>query len=75
MMLQDELDAHRRMRACLVGILHLDPTGVAARIAEMDVVITRLEASLSQQVSHSGPASRARRIEVVPIGVGAVRAA
>lgn len=71
-MLQDEIAAHRRMRACLVGIAHLDPPGVAARIAEMDGVIARLEASLAEQGS-SASTARARRIEVVPIGLGSAK--
>ena len=42
----DQLASHKRMRACLVGILDLDPTGVARRIEEMDREIAHLEALL-----------------------------
>jgi hypothetical protein len=71
-MSHEDLAACRRMRACLVGIADLDPKGVAARIADMDREIARLEALLGAgrlEADHK-PAP----IEIIPIGT-AVRAA
>ena len=69
-MSHNDLEACRRMRACLAGIIDLDPEGVAARLAEMDREIERLEKLLGSQARPADP----RRLEVIPIGA-AVRAA
>ena len=66
-MSNDDLAACRRMRACLAGIVDLDPEGVRTRLAEMDHEIARLELLLGQ-----GAADRReprRSIEVIPIGL------
>jgi hypothetical protein len=52
--MEDQLAAHRRMRACLAGILDLDPPGVSARIAELDREISHLE----QVLGAATPADR-----------------
>ena len=70
-MLQDELDAHRRMRTCLRAIADLDPPGVAARLTEVDGIIARLEARLAERASEAASGSHPRGIEVVTIGVRA----
>jgi hypothetical protein len=64
-----DLEACRRMRACLAGILDLDPDGVATRLAEMDREIARLEALLGCGPQAAAP--EAPRLEVIPIGVKA----
>lgn len=72
-MSRDLLAGHKRMRASLAAILHLDPPGVTARIAEMDRAIAELSARLApdrlfETASPSAP---------VPdfVSVGALRAA
>jgi hypothetical protein len=71
-MSNEDLAACRRMRTCLAGIADLDPEGVAARIADMDREIARLEALLG--AGRPDAEDRAGRIEVIPIGQ-AIRAA
>lgn len=66
----DDLEGHKRMRACLEGIRHLDPAGVERRIAEFDAEIARMEKLLGTQ-----PADGAPSIEVVPIGSPRLRVA
>ena len=53
-MSNDDLAACRRMRACLVGIMDLDPEGVKVRIAEMDREIARLETTLGREALAKG---------------------
>ena len=76
-MTRDELDAHRRMRACLEGIVDLDPPGVTLRMAELDALIAEGEggAPTGSRAAHAAPRPDARRIEIVPIGAGSLRAA
>ena len=50
-MVQDEIDAHCRMRACLAGILDLDPAGIGARLVEMDREIARPARRLRRRTS------------------------
>jgi hypothetical protein len=69
-MSRDDLAACRRMRACLAGIMDLDPEGVAVRLAEMDREIERLEALFGLEPTPND----SRRLEVIPIGAS-VRAA
>ena len=71
-MSHDDLAACRRMRACLAGIVDLDPEGVKVRLAEMDREIARLEALLGHGAREAEEPRR--RIEVIPIG-GLVKAA
>ncbi len=65
-MSENDLAACRRMRACLAGIIDLDPEGVKIRLAEMDREIARLEELLSPEPAQAQDARR--RIEVIPIG-------
>ena len=65
-MSDNDLAACRRMRACLAGIMDLDPEGVRTRLAEMDREIARLELLLGQSAA-DGRELR-RPIEVIPIG-------
>ena len=62
----DELAAFRRMRACLAGIMDLDPAGVTARLADMDREIARLEHLFGQTANGSAADGG---IEVIAIGV------
>ena len=73
----DELAACRRMRACLAGIMDLDPAGVTARLADMDREIARLEHLFGQTAKDlaAKDLAAAGRIEVIAIGVPTVRAA
>ncbi|NNM72590.1 hypothetical protein [Enterovirga aerilata] len=65
-MSRDDLAAFRRMRACLAGIVDLDPEGVPQRLAELDREIERLERLLGDEPE---PGSGQRtRLEVIPIG-------
>ena len=69
-MSREDLAACRRMRACLLGIIDLDPEGVKARLTDLDRDIQHLEQLLGGRPN--GPA--APRLEVIPIGAS-VRAA
>jgi len=70
-MSQDDLAACRRMRACLAGIVDLDPEGVTIRLAEMDREIARLQAL----IGHDAPESREQRCRIEVIPIGSIRAA
>ena len=68
----DDLQGHKRMRACLEGIRHLDPDGVAKRIAEFDREIAHLETLLGDLPQ---PRLLRRPMEIVEISRGRLRAA
>lgn len=71
-MLDEDLAACRRMRACLLGIRDLDPEGVDARLSDLDREIGRLQELLAGGTGGAGQSRR--RLEVIPIGAS-VRAA
>ena len=65
----DQLASHKRMRACLVGILDLDPAGVGRRIEEIDREIAYLEALLGPGAARAEVSCAAAGADL-PLGSG-----